>query len=465
MKKYTFIVLLIVVSANMFAQTVLNQFPIELKKSSDYFQILNGENEQKEYFTIITDKQKCTVLKYNSALFFKDSLSISRPDKTYDFMAGMTFSNNGNPQVYWASKDYQDIKLIDFDLKNHTTTYLDYENDFKREKIIDAFVAENVFQILSVTAENQLRFTHFSNSGKNQQVIDLESKDVENSKSIDDKLVASIFDFGLTKIDPELFTPLYVATAKVKRYLKGTTYVLSFDIKNQTSLIVINLNDYSFSKEVFPYEKIENNSGSNSFLHQDVLYQLTANSKDLSLTAIDLKTKKTLETYRANAKEEITFKNSPLLIQSENGTARELKKTSKLLSKLNTESLGLSIYSTPNYNLFTIGGVREVASGGSLALTIGLGIGAVITGSDMVMASDIISDNLQSIYFESFFDSNFKHTTVPFRPLYIDGLGAFTASNHPAVYNIYKYNGYVILNYYDSKNKEFVMRKFENTVD
>ena len=97
MKKYVFILLLLVVFGNSFAQTVLNQFPMELKKSSDYFQILNGENEQKEYFSFITDKQKCTLLKYNSALFFKDSLSVSRPSSDYDFMAGMTFSKAGNP--------------------------------------------------------------------------------------------------------------------------------------------------------------------------------------------------------------------------------------------------------------------------------------------------------------------------------------------------------------------------------
>ena len=48
MKKYVFILLLLVVFGNSFAQTVLNQFPMELKKSSDYFQILNGENAQNE---------------------------------------------------------------------------------------------------------------------------------------------------------------------------------------------------------------------------------------------------------------------------------------------------------------------------------------------------------------------------------------------------------------------------------
>lgn len=462
MKKYVFILLLLVVFGNSFAQTVLNQFPMELKKSSDYFQILNGENEQKEYFSFITDKQKCTLLKYNSALFFKDSLSVSRPSSDYDFMAGMTFSKAGNPQVYWASKDYQHIKLIDFDLENHTTTYLDYENDFKREKIIDAFTAENVFLVLSITPDNKLKFTHFSNNGKNENSIDLGTKNTENGNSIDNHLISAIFDFGLTKIDTDLFTPLYIATAKVKRYLKENTYVLSFDVKDETSLISINLTDFSFKKEQFPFEKFEKKSGSNSFLHQNILYQLTANSEALSLSGIDLKTKKTIETYRVNSSTEIDFKNTPLLQQSENGKTRELKNAAKFLSKIDFENVGISIYNTPNYNLFTIGGVREVASGGNIALGFGLTLGGIMGGVLIDPSAVMESGNIQTIYFESYFDKNFKHLNKPFRPLYIDALGEFLSENRPSVQNIYPFKNYVILNYYDSKSKEFVMRKFKD---
>ena len=55
--------LTISVVGNTFGQTILNRFPIELKKSSSYYQILNGENQQNDYFAFITEKQKITVLK------------------------------------------------------------------------------------------------------------------------------------------------------------------------------------------------------------------------------------------------------------------------------------------------------------------------------------------------------------------------------------------------------------------
>lgn len=462
MNKLLFTLLLICTVTGAFAQTMLNQFPLELKKSSDYFQILNGENEEHDYFALVTDKQKSTLLQYNSALFFKDSLSIARPDNEYDFMAGMTFSTKGHPQVYWASNNYEKLRFINFDLENHTSTCLDYENNFRRDKVIDAFTAENVFYILSITPENKLRCTHFSNSGKNEQIIDLGTQNRANGSSADRQLVASLFDFGITTIDSKLFTPLYIATAKVKRYLRGATYVLSFDVKDETSLVTLNLTDFSFTKETFPYESVGKNTGGNSFINENILYQLTANKEALSLSATDLHTKKTLETYRAQAKDSIAFKNSPLLQQSENGKIRELKNTAKLLSKMDFEHVGISIYSTPNYNLFTLGGIKEVASGGNIALGAGFVLGGIIGGAVIDPTFIMQSGNTQSLYFESYFDPNFKHLSTPFRPLYIDALGDFLNENRPSVQAIYTFKEYIILNYYDSRKKEFVMRKFED---
>lgn len=195
------------------------------------------------------------------------------------------------------------------------------------------------------------------------------------------------------------------------------------------------------------------------------MYQLTVNKNALSLNAIDLNTKIVLETYRTNANEDIAFKNSPLLLVSENGKSRVLKKTSKMLSKIDEESIGLSIYSSPNYNLFTIGGVRQVVSSGNILLGFGLSLGGAMGGTTVDIGGIIDADQQQSLYFESFFDPNFKHIITPFRPLYIDALSDFLNQNNPIIYNSYPFQDYIILNYYDKKSNEFVMRKFEDVRD
>lgn len=461
MKKLIFLLLLISLFESASAQTILNSFPIELKKSSSYFQILNAENQQQDYFAFIAEKEKVTVLKYNSALFFKDSISIPRPDKNFDFMVGTTFSADGNPNLYWSSKDYETIKVYTFDFKTHSTSSLVFVNDFEREKVVDVFVVANEVNIATITPDNQLKFTNFSNIGKSEYFVSLSSNNtaIENSK--DNVFSELILENGITVIDSKLFTPLYIGVAKVKRYLNEKEFILTFDYKGQTTVFSIDLEDFSVEKQLFPYEKLAEESKSNSYLHQNVLYQITANSEALSFSAIDFETKEKIASYQANSKDEITFKNSPLLLQSESGKTRQLKKTSQFLSKIDYGNVGLTVYSSPNYNLFTIGGVREVASGGSLLLGLGLTVGGAFGGT-YVDASTFSENNSQSIYFESYFDTNFKHVIKPFQPLYIDALGDFLNKNHPSVQNVIPYQNYVILNYYNSKTKEFMMRKFED---
>ena len=461
MKKLIFLLLLISLFESASAQTILNSFPIELKKASSYLQILNAENQQQDYFAFIAEKEKVTVLKYNSALFFKDSISIPRPDKNFDFMVGTTFSADGNPNLYWSSKDYETIKVYTFDFKTHSTSSLVFVNDFEREKVVDVFVVANEVNIATITPDNQLKFTNFSNIGKSEYFVSLSSNNtaIENSK--DNVFSELILENGITVIDSKLFTPLYIGVAKVKRYLNEKEFVLTFDYKGQTTVFSIDLEDFSVEKQLFPYEKLAEESKSNSYLHQNVLYQITANSEALSLSAIDFETKEKIASYQANSKDEITFKNSPLLLQSESGKTRQVKKTSQFLSKIDYGNVGLTVYSSPNYNLFTIGGVREVASGGSLLLGLGLTVGGAFGGT-YVDASTFSENNSQSIYFESYFDKNFNHVITPFQPLYIDVLGDFLNKNHPSVQNVIPYQNYVILNYYNSKTKEFMMRKFED---
>ncbi|MBC8643511.1 hypothetical protein H9W95_03800 [Flavobacterium lindanitolerans] len=104
-----------------FGQTLLASHPLELKKATSYHQIVNTVNDQNQVFVFASDKEKLKVLKYNNALFFKDSLSVNRPDKNYTAMAGFSFEDNGNPYLYWSSDDYTKIQSHYFDFNNRTS--------------------------------------------------------------------------------------------------------------------------------------------------------------------------------------------------------------------------------------------------------------------------------------------------------------------------------------------------------
>ena len=80
MKK--FILFFILIQCNfLFSQTILATFPLELKKSKEYKQIVNAENTTThDVFVFASDKETLTILKYNSALFLSNQYTFARPD-------------------------------------------------------------------------------------------------------------------------------------------------------------------------------------------------------------------------------------------------------------------------------------------------------------------------------------------------------------------------------------------------
>lgn len=159
MKKILFALFVLTTFTASFGQTILNSHSINLRGSRNNHQILNAVNLQKEVFSFASDKEKLTVLKYNEALFFKDSLSLNRPDKEYEFIAGYSFENNGNPRVYWASKDFKKVKSIMFDFDSNTSKIDDFQFAFTDESILNIFSENNFFYILTLPkAKDSLKF-------------------------------------------------------------------------------------------------------------------------------------------------------------------------------------------------------------------------------------------------------------------------------------------------------------------
>ena len=109
MKK--FILFFIIIQCNsLLSQTILATFPLELKKSKEYKQIVNAENTiTHDVFAFISDKETLTILKYNSALFLTNQYSLPRPNMDYKVLAGYSFDDKGNPTIYWSSPDFSKI--------------------------------------------------------------------------------------------------------------------------------------------------------------------------------------------------------------------------------------------------------------------------------------------------------------------------------------------------------------------
>ena len=82
---------------SILGQTKLVSVGLELKKSSDYHQVLPTVNSlTKEVYVLAGDKEKSTLVKFNSALFFADSLQTKKV-KNYPSAIANSFFGGWKP--------------------------------------------------------------------------------------------------------------------------------------------------------------------------------------------------------------------------------------------------------------------------------------------------------------------------------------------------------------------------------
>lgn len=443
------------------AQTKLVSHHLDLKKPKDSQQILNIVNTNtNEIYTIASDKENTTVLKFNSALFFSDSLSIKRPNEEYDHMAGFSIEKKQNPFVYWASKDLKKILAIQYDLDNKTTALTSYSLPLEDQTIITTFSENGAFYILcdGDEKEEKLVLYIFKNGTAEQKVFDFEPFNFVTKRGQTLKLNSLLEEYPIQTIDTHTFNPLFACTQKTKLYVTQNKLLLTFDHNpKETQLFEIDLTTYGLKekKSLQPALKGDEQQ-SNSFFNNNQLYQLKLADTEMVLSIKDPESDSLIKSYTVSANDTITFKNSPLYSQTATQKPRKLKNTKKYLSRLSSSDIGISVYSLNNKLLLTIGGSRDVANSGLVVL----GFAGMVTGNsagiDLINSSDI-----QTNYFESIFDNSFQPLKDRQGPLAVDFIPQFMEEQDEAsLDSTFRYKDYYIVGYYDNKAKQYMMWKF-----
>lgn len=464
MKKLLFALFVLTTFTASFGQTILNSHPLKLRSSRNNHQILNVVNPQKQIFVFASDKEKVKVLKYNKFLFFSDSLTINRPDKEYEFMAGYSFENNQDPCIYWASDDFKKITAINFNFETKINKTDNFQFDFKDESILTTFSENNSFYIMTFPKkESKLKFYVLKNGQMDQKILDFSSYKFSDEKGNPKTFNELITENGLNLIDTKSLNPLFETVGKSKMYIDGSKMIITFDSNTQTQILQIDLTNFNVSQETFPQQILVSKIGkSNSYFHRDKLYLLKTNEEELALSAVDIKSGEVQKTYYADTKDTIAFKNSPLFSQTGNQKAKVMKNTKKFLQRLNFSDVGLSVYKTPNSTMITVGGVRSVNSTGNVIFGITAGVALVATGTGGDMSTLFEGGSLQSTYFEALFDTKFEHQNIQQDALATDFISQFLNENDVTLQSVFPFENFYILSYYDSKKKEYVMRKFED---
>lgn len=438
----------------VFGQTVLTTFPLEMKKSKEYRQIVNAENTNThDVFAFVSNKETLTILKYNSALFLTNQYSLPRPDTSYKQIMGNSFNSDGNPTLYWSNQNLNKILAVQYDLNTKTTTsIITYDLQFFNQTLLTQFQENNTFYILAKKEfEEKLILYVFKNGTKEEKTLDFTSFKFQNSKSNAIKFSQILEALPIEKIETSQFNPLFKGTQRTKLYVLKNRLLLTFDHNdNETQAFDIDLTTLEIREKNFPKTSTKNYvSLSNSYYHENKMYQLKVNADELLFEIRDYKTTDNIKSFLVLKTDSIPFKSSPLRLQFEGQRPKEFKNTAKFLNQLVYLEVGLTVYKTPTSILITLGGT------GTLQFT------DVINSGNQFNGELMFRDIPTTVYFESVFDKKLDHTKKTQEPLAFDFISGFE-QEHPEVTlaNIIRYKNYYILGYYDSYAKQYTMRKF-----
>ncbi|WP_291084789.1 hypothetical protein [Flavobacterium sp. BFFFF1] len=448
-------------------QTVLSATAVELKKGKDQYVSFNAVNERNnEVFALLSDKESVHFLRYNSALFLRDTLTVARPEKSYTFILGYAFEDD-NPIVFWSDDPIKKILEVSFDVKNKKSTSRQHELFSGDEHFVCSFTERNIFYAITASKNAQNLTVHYYGSGRFiSKTIDLSAFEFLNANNAKVPFNDLITQNPIEKIEPKNVNGLVSGIQKIKLYVENNQVFITNDLNHvATQMLRIDLGSFAVTEQNFPHQTSEDSSRlHNSFLKNQRLYQLAVSDQKLSLASRSIDNTSDIKIFSSAEKDTISFRNSPFF--SATGTQRPtvIKSLKKFFRKLSSSRTGITVYEyNSGHLLITVGGLRETNTTGSVIAGIALSVGTIATGTDADVTDLFDSDTAETVYFETVVDDQFNHMIAADELLADDFISQFlNESEDVIVSNVFYYRGFYVLSYYDKRAKQYVLRKFED---
>ncbi len=465
MNRY-FLLLNLLVSLSLFSQIRLNDVKIELKKSSDFHQMVTSANLQtKEIISFVSDKDKITAIKFNNSIFFSDSLSLNKPDN-YRFLIGSYFVENNNPISYWSNENLSEFYGIVFDFQNKNSSQFKFDLNLKEDNVYSEFAENGRYYFISQRKNaEELNITILN--GMKLEKIRL---DFSKFKFIDEQESISFNEllekYGLTKIEENGYNSLFTTSKKIKFYLRKDKIIITLDINpNSTVVLEVNLITSEIKETTYKISIEENFNTTNSLLFENKLIQLKANKSLFKVDVFDFENNNLLKAFQIKAENDDSTLGKDFYSQSGSNYTKKIKTSKKFLRKASNGNLGASLYNYKNTYIGTIGSIRETLSNGDVLVGV-LGIATIAAGYDTGLVGLTDDYTVQSNAFDVTFNTNFESINSESEPLFIDKISSVISENkYSKLDHYFPYKDYFILSYYDSKNKEVVLVKCTDGFD
>lgn len=448
-------------SSVLLSQTVLTSYKVDFKIKKERPEIVNAQNTiTKDVFVFIAS-DSLTILKYNSALFLKDKFVTSRQFVENRSLLGYSFSEDGNPTLYWFSGEEKSIILTKYYIENKTSRALKFQIPLDEKSILTYYQKDNNFYlIMREKMKEALTAFIFKNGMAEERFLDFSSFQFRDRKTQQKTFNQILNENPIEKMDSGEYNPLYKVTAKSKLYTLPNRLILTLDQSfRKTQLFDINLDNLEIKEKTFVKPiGAKNPKTSNSFYHENKLYQLNVNSDELLFDIKDYESGESVKSFAVTKKDTIRFANSPLLMQIENRPPKQIKNTAKFLKELSSIDIGVSVFKNRQNLFLTLGGSGSDSKNISVN-----GFNFDDFFGDFPSNNYYNIETNYSVFFESVWTKKLDLTAGNREPFATDKIYNFLDSHKEAMIpNSIKLNNYTILSYYDVDAKEIVLRKFED---
>lgn len=471
MKKELTLFLLILCIPFGYAQDIASALNIPLKHERDVFQITDDYNKKVTF--ILSDYKTVNAFLLDEKLQIIDSIKTEKEESSYNNIIGYAKEKN-QVKIVWSNIYNKKLYVQNFDFAAKKANGKIIELSYDKERIIQKFHYNNKFYIVtSIKNTNELKFYLFDNS----DVIIEKKVNMDGFKFylsnfqkstlygvLGENMMPFEPSFALQHIDTDSPVSLTYASKKRKSYLNKGTFTITFDTNQAyTSMISVDLNDFTASEKIFKsdylpsadYEKPK----SNSFLIDDKLFCVKNNNTQFIFTIKNMNNE-VLNEYKIFSGHDIACKNSNV-----NSSVNDTKKfTEQFIKNIDYLNCGVSAYKLNGEYKLTIGGVSEVKDNSGVFM---MGAMFGIAGSILYSAfNNPTMDNFNSyenrviMSFDSKFDENGKHIAGEVKESAFDKIQKHISGKQLESPTLFKFNKDFYLGSYLKKTKEYQFIRF-----
>ncbi len=324
--------------------------------------------------------------KKNSAVFTVDAFS-----KKSTFLG--IHARTSKVEVYYYDESKKEYAVLVYNKADSTYKYRSLEALGPEEEMLKGFSANGEFRILSTYKNNN---TLVVRTIRDAEFIDKKEFDTQYAsfhKKLKEETDYSEQEYSrvnIPQIEYSLGNDVFTAASTKKLYTIGNKIYISFDNFNVTTLLTVNLSDYTFTNNKYSFSlercQVANNTYGNSFILEDKLFRMTLCHSQLNIAVIDLKNNELIKNLNQFLENPLTINNGAIIeerIESGNTTRKPVENTKKYIAKAMDSDLSIAANRVGDntYQLY-VGGYRLVVTGGTPGMSpgitpsIGIGMGS-----------------------------------------------------------------------------------------